>query len=161
MDGIVREGRRVTRPSEPSRWRWRGLTPADWRLLAAVAVAQIGVAAALRAMPLSSLRTGASRFRRLGQFFVRGSDERIAWAIEAAGRRLGRLSTCLIRALVAELVLNANDGPVRLTIGVKRTAAGTLEAHAWVTRQDRVLIGATAEEYVPLAAWTNLPDLEG
>ena len=62
---------------------------------------------------------------------------------------------------MAELVLNANDGPVRLTIGVKRTAAGMLEAHAWVTRQERVLIGATAEEYVPLAAWTNLPDLEG
>ena len=108
-------------------------------------------------MPLSALRTGASRVRRLGQFFVRGSDERIVWAIEAVGRRLGRLSTCLIRAIVAELVLNAGDGPVRLTIGVKRTAAGTLEAHAWVTRQDRVLIGATADEYVPLATWTNLP----
>ena len=73
----------------------------------AVAIAQIGVAAALRAMPLSALRTGGSRLRPLGQFFVRGSDERIAWAIEAAGRRLGRLSTCLTRALVAELVLNA------------------------------------------------------
>jgi hypothetical protein len=139
------------------RWRWRGLTLADWRLLAAVAVAQIGAAAALRAMPLSALRTGASRFRRPGQFFVRGSDERIAWAIEAVGRRFGRLSSCLIRALVAELVLNASDGPVTLTIGVKRTAAGALEAHAWVTRQDRVLIGATADEYVPLATWTRLP----
>jgi hypothetical protein len=139
------------------RWRWRGLTPADWQLLAAVAIAQIGTAAALRAMPLLALRTGASRFRRLGQFFVRGSDERIAWAIEAVGRRLGRLSTCLIRALVAELLLNAGDGPVKLTIGVKRTAAGTLVAHAWVTRQGRVLVGATADEYVPLATWTNLP----
>jgi hypothetical protein len=145
----------MTRAPEPRRWRWRGLTAADWRLLAAVAAAQLGAAAALRAMPLSALRTGAIRFRRLGQFFVRGSDERIVWAIDAAGRRLGRLSTCLVRALVAELVLNAGDGPVTLTIGVKRTAAGALEAHAWVTRQDRVLVGATPDEYVPLATWTT------
>jgi hypothetical protein len=128
---------------------------ADCRLLAAVAAAQIGAAVALRAMPLSALRTRATRFRRLGQFFVRGSDERIIWAIEAVGRRLGRLSTCLVRALVAELVLNAGDGPVTFTIGVKRTAAGALEAHAWVTRQDRVLVGATPDEYVPLATWTT------
>ena len=147
----------MIRSAEPSRRRWRGLTPADCRLLAAVAVAQIGAAAALRLMPLLTLRTGINRVRRLGQFFVRGSDERIAWAIEAVGRRLGRLSTCLIRALVAELVLNESRGPVSITIGVKRTAAGTLEAHAWVTRQNRVLVGATADEYVPLATWTRLP----
>jgi hypothetical protein len=147
----------MIRSAEPSRWRLRGLTLADWRLLAAVAVAQIGAAAALRAMPLSTVRTGVSRVRRLEQFFVRGSDERIAWAIEAVGRRLGRLSTCLIRALVAELVLNVGDGPVSLTIGVKRTTAGTLEAHAWVTRHDRVLIGATADKYIPVATWTRLP----
>jgi hypothetical protein len=157
MGVIVRDGSRMIRSAEPSPWRWRALTPADWRLLAAVAVAQIGAAAALRAMPLLTLRTGISRVRRLGQFFVRDSDERIAWAIEAVGRRLGRVSTCLIRALVAELVLNVGDGPVSLTIGVKRTTAGTLEAHAWVTRHDRVLIGATSDEYIPLATWTRLP----
>jgi hypothetical protein len=157
MGGIVRDGSRMIRSAEPSRWQWRGLTPADWRLLAAVAVAQIGAAVALRAMSLLTLRTGMSRVRRLGQFFVRGSDERIAWAIEAVGRRLGRLSTCLIRAVIAELVLNESSGPVNVTIGVKRTAAGTLEAHAWVTRQDRVLVGAPADEYVPLATWTRLP----
>lgn len=138
------------------RQRWRRLSPADWRLLAAVAVAQVVTAVALRAVPLPALRGGASRFRRLGRFLARGSDERIVWAIEATGRRLGRLSTCLIRALVAELMVDSNDGPVSLTIGVRRTATGTLEAHAWLARQDRVLIGATADEYVALATWTSL-----
>ena len=104
-------------------------------------------------MPLPRLRASANRVRRLAQFFVRGSDERIVWAINATGRRLGRLSTCLIRALVAEVVLDSNDGPLSLTIGVRRTAAGTLEAHAWLTRRDRVLIGATADEYLPLVHW--------
>ena len=138
------------------RGRRRRLSPADWRLLAAVAVAQVVTAAALRAVPLSALRTAASRFRRLARFLARGSDQRIVWAIEATGRRLGRLSTCLIRALVAELVVDPNDGPVSLTIGVRRTAAGTFEAHAWLARRDHVLIGATADEYVALTTWTSL-----
>ena len=87
--------------------------------------------------------------------FVRGSDDRIVWAIEATGRRLGRLSTCLIQALVAELVLNSTDGALSLTIGVRRTKAGVLEAHAWLARDHRVLIGATADDYEPLATWTS------
>jgi hypothetical protein len=130
---------------------------ADWWLLVAVAVAQVTIAAALRAMPLYTARAGAGRFRRLAQFLIRGSDERIVWAIEATGRRLGRVSTCLIRALVAELVLDPKDGPVNLTIGVRRTASGALEAHAWLAREGHVIIGATADEYVPLVDWTRGP----
>ena len=139
------------------RRRGRRLSPADWRLLAAAAVAQVVTAVALRGVPLPALRGGVSRFRRPARFLAPGSDERIVWAIEATGRRLGRLSTCLIRALVAELMVDSHTGPVSLTIGVRRTATGTLEAHAWLARQDRVLIGATADEYVALATWTSLP----
>jgi hypothetical protein len=139
------------------RWSWCRLTAADWRLLVAVAVVQVAAAAALRAAPLRAVRAGASRFRRLARFCVRGSDERIAWAIEASGRRLGRLSTCLSRALAAELVFDSSDFPVSLTIGVRRRAAGTLEAHAWLSRKDRVLIGATPDVYVPVVTWTSLP----
>jgi hypothetical protein len=145
----------IRAPRLPRRRR-RRLSPADWRLLAAVAVAQVVTAAALRAVQLAALRTGLSRFRRLARFLARGSDQRIVWAIEATGRRLGRLSTCLIRALVAELVVDSHDGPVSLTIGVRRTAAGTLEAHAWLAREDRVLLGATVDEYVPVVTWTSL-----
>jgi hypothetical protein len=158
MGAIVRPGSGRTVPSgRLSRSSWRRLTAADWRLLVAAAVAQVVAAASLRVMPIPRLRAGARGFRRLAQFFARGSDEQVAWAIEATGRRLGRLSTCLIRALVAELMLDSNDGPLSLTIGVRRTAAGTLEAHAWLARRDRVLIGATADEYVPLVNWTRLP----
>jgi hypothetical protein len=154
---IVRQGCRRERPRRFSRCRWHGLTAADGRLLIAVALAQVVAAAALRAMGLPVLRAGARRYRQIARFLVSGSDERIAWAIEATGRRLGRLSSCLIRALVAELVLDVGDGPVSLTIGVRRTSAGTLEAHAWLARQDRVLVGATSVEYAPLVTWTSLP----
>jgi hypothetical protein len=108
-------------------------------------------------MPLSTWRLRAGRWRPLAQSLVSGSNQRIAWAIEATGRRLGRISTCLIRALAAELVMDAHDGPMTLTIGVRRTAAGVFHAHAWLAREDRVLVGATSDEYLPLASWTGLP----
>ena len=107
-------------------------------------------------MPLPALRTRAGRLRRPVQFLVRGSDERIIWAIEATGRRLGRLSTCLLRALVAELLLETGNGTICLTIGIRRTA-DTLEAHAWLARDGRVLIGAPADEYIPMVDWTSPP----
>lgn len=136
--------------------RWLALTAADWRLLIAVALAQVIAAAALRAMPLSALRARAARFRRLAQLAAHGSEERVVWAIQATGRRLGGMSTCLVRALVAELVLGSPERPLCVTIGVKRTAGGTLEAHAWVGREGRVLIGATSDDYVSLVGWTSL-----
>ena len=67
------------------------LTAKDWQLLVAAALAQVITAAALRAMPLLSLRTRAARFRRLAQMLMRGSEERVIWAIEATGRRLGTI----------------------------------------------------------------------
>ena len=141
------------RPRFP-RSRFFRLTPADWWLLVAAALAQVAAAAALRAMPLPALRARAARLRRPAQFLVRGSDERIIWAIEATGRRLGRLSTCLLRALAAELLLDAGNGGICLTIGIKRTA-DTLEAHAWLARNGRVLIGAPVDEYIPMVDGTN------
>jgi len=135
----------------------RRLTLADWWLLCTVTAAQLAAGAALRVLPLSAWRFRAARWRSLAHLVVRGSNQRIAWAIEATGRRLGFLSTCLIRALVAELVMDAHDGPMTLTIGVRKTPVGQFYAHAWLAREDRVLIGATNDEYVPMASWTGLP----
>ena len=132
------------------------LTAADWRILIAVAVAQVVAAAALRAMPLSVLRVTAARLRRFARFVVIGSDDHVVWAIQATGRRLGGLSSCLVRALVTDLVLGSPERPLCLTIGVRRTASGTLEAHAWVESGDRVLIGATSDDYVLFVGWNSL-----
>jgi hypothetical protein len=148
----------VTIHTEPGVRLVRGrvaLTATDWQLLVAAALAQVIAAAALRAMPLLVLRTRAARFRWLARMLVRGSEERVVWAIEATGRRLGDTSTCLIRALVADLVLASPERPLCLTIGVRRTTSGALRAHAWVAQQDRVLVGATLECYVPLVEWNS------
>ncbi len=150
---IVRR-RRANVGRRGSWWSPRGLPLADWRLLVAVALAQLAAAAAVRAVPLPTVRAAARRIRRPARFAADGSDERILWAIAATGRRLGGLSSCLIRALVAELLLDTSPGPTYLTIGVRRVA-GTIQAHAWLTRADRILIGATADEYVPFVRWES------
>jgi hypothetical protein len=158
-DGSTRANHNPTRsaPDGVTRGIVRRLTLADWWLLGAVTVAQLATGAALRVMPLLAWRLRAAQWRSLAQLVVRGSNQRIAWAIEATGRRLGRASTCLIRALVAELVMGTNDGPMTLTIGVRKTTGGAIHAHAWLAHEGRVLIGATSDEYLPMASWTGLP----
>ena len=130
----------------------RTLTVADWKLLAGVAAAQVVAAAAIRAMPASVLGCRATRLRPIVQLALRGPEDRVIWAINATGRRLGRITSCLVRALVADLVIEGTEGRT-LTIGVRRTPAGALEAHAWLARGDRVLIGATTDTYAPLVEW--------
>ena len=127
----------------------------EWWLLAAAAVAQLIVIAALRATSLPATRAGVRRSRPAARLFVRASDDAIVWAIEAVGRRLGRSSSCLARALAGELLLDANGAPITLTIGVRRTEAGAFEAHAWLARSERVLLGGTSDGYVPLVNWTG------
>jgi hypothetical protein len=130
----------------------RKLTATNWKLLLGVAAAQVVAAAAVRIVPASVLGRKAARLRPIVQLAVRGPEDRVIWAIHATGRRLGRISSCLVRAIVADLAIEGTDSRT-LTIGVRRTAAGALEAHAWLARGDRILIGATADTFAPLVQW--------
>lgn len=79
------------------------------------------------------------------------------WAIEASGRRLGGVSTCLVRAIVAEVALGSPARPLRLTVGVRHAPGGRLQSHAWLADRDRIVIGgSTADQYAPLTAWDSL-----
>lgn len=131
------------------------LTGRDWRLLVAVTALQVATAVGLRTTSLELWRARSLRTRNRIRLLVNASDERLVWAIEVTGRRLGRFSTCLVRALVAEFMLTPNVEPITLTIGVRHNPAGMFEAHAWVMRRDRILIGATGVEYLPIVTWTN------
>ena|SRR5665213_3539518 len=133
------------------------LSISDWRRLAAAACSQVLTACALRTMPLPALRTMFARVRPFACFMLKGSDEDVIWAIEASGRRLGGLSTCLVRAIIVDMCLSTPERPLRLTIGVRRELVGDLQSHAWVEDRDRILIGgSTAGEFLPLVAWDSL-----
>jgi len=133
----------------------RSLTVADWSLLARVAAMQLATTVVVRIVPLRVVRTVAARLARLMLVAEPVEDAKVVWAIEATGRRMGRLSTCLVKAVVAEAMLNSSVRSIRFTIGVKRVADGSLRAHAWVATDDCVLIGATSEDYVRLVEWNG------
>src|SRR5262245_19183526 len=127
------------------------------RTLLTIALAQVMVGMALRMMPPAALRLRVARVRSLAQLLVRDAlPHDVVRAIEAVGRRLPGLSTCLVRAFVAELLLGSPARPLRLTIGVKQTPDGLLESHAWVTDQDSVVIGAPCDGFVPIVEWSTL-----
>jgi Transglutaminase-like superfamily len=128
----------------------RSLTVADWSLLARVAAMQIATTVIVRIVPLRVVRTVAARFARVMRVGAPLEDAKVVWAIEATGRRIGRLNTCLVQAVVAEAMLSSSVRSIRFTIGVKRVADGSLRAHAWVASENGVLIGATSEDYVHL-----------
>jgi len=77
-------------------------------------------------------------------FTRRPSAQHIAWAIKVASGYLPK-ATCLPRALAAQVLLTQCTYPAGLQIGVARNENGTLEAHAWVTSENGIIIGDVAD----------------
>jgi hypothetical protein len=74
----------------------------------------------------------------------------LVWAVEAAGRFVPGVA-CLQKALVASILLPEHGYPVTLRIGVQKTPAGELRAHAWVESSGRILIGGpNIADFTPL-----------
>jgi len=111
-----------------------------WLLTGAV-VLQSAVKCALFVIPLPTIRRAGRRLRPLLRIVLPGRDEAVVWAMDVTGRRLGSFGTCLVRALSAEMRLSSSERRVRLVIGIKRSADGGLQSHAWLRDRDRVLIG--------------------
>jgi len=134
--------------------RAAALTSSEWRLLIAASFAQVLVSFAVRAMPFGAMRAAVSRMRPVARFVLRGPQDRVIWAIEASGRRLPGMSTCLVKAIVADLALGAPDRPLRLSIGIKRAVDGNLCGQAWIAEEGRILIGGSKDEgYTAVADW--------
>ena len=73
--------------------------------------------------------------------------ELVGRAINSAGSRVPWRSDCLLQAMAAARWLDRIERAYNLNIGVRKNAAGGLEAHAWLTSGDLVVTG-------------NLPDLK-
>jgi hypothetical protein len=126
----------------------------DWRLLFGAALIQVVTAAALRTMSFGTLIRAAGRGRPIVQWLLRGPESRVVWAITATGRRLGSFSTCLVRALVAELALSSPQSALlQIRMGVRPNGNG-LDGHAWLVDGERVLLGGpVSNEFVVTAVW--------
>ena len=128
------------------------LPPAERRLIVAAAVLLAGIRVGLWVVPFRSVH-GAVRAlgNRSGSRDGSGLPvERIVWAVGAADRLVPR-TTCLVRALAAQALLARRGYASQLRLGVAGGAGRAFEAHAWLERDGRVLIGGPVEgRYVPL-----------
>lgn len=77
--------------------------------------------------------------RRTGRSTVALQD--LTWALETADTLLPGTGTCLQVALVGDHLLDAHGYDAALRIGVATDEHGQFEAHAWLERDHRVLIG--------------------
>ena len=133
--------------------RFIALPPAERRLIVAAAGILAATRVGLWALPFRWVHraSGALANRRRS----RGggpSVERIVWAVGAADRLVPR-TTCLVRALAAQALLARRGHASELRLGVGGGSGRAFEAHAWLERDGRILIGGPVEaRYVPLPA---------
>jgi hypothetical protein len=118
---------------------------ADWVAVAAALPAVIVARALIVVVPY---RWWRSAIRPDSAGWGGGSSvlrpRRIAWAVPVAARFVPG-ATCLSQALAARSLLRLAGHPSTLTIGVRKGAAGELEAHAWVHSGTWPVVGVRAE----------------
>ncbi len=141
----------------PIRKLWR-LSAADRFLLLQTALWLGATRVGLWLLPLRVVRrllTRAARSHRQPRG-APATPGRIVWAVSVA-RCIIPYATCLPQALVAQSLFARDGYPAELRIGVKKTRAGRLVAHAWVESGGRVVLGDLRE----LSSYAPLPRLPG
>jgi Transglutaminase-like superfamily len=134
-----------------------GLPAADRRLLLRALATVVRVRVLLRLQSLDRLRAWA-QWQQWAQQKKSGNlpPAQLAWAVRTAARRMPG-ATCLVQALALQRLLSQQGHSSELHIGVARHDQ-SFEAHAWLTHQGKVLIGADRhEEFTPLVAWPSNP----
>lgn len=118
-------------------------------LAARAAVAIAGAHWQVRVQPIDAMRRWASPSTRRSEH----RDELLLAFRRAANRLPG---TCLIRALALQRFLALHGCSSELRIGVAPGSTG-LQAHAWLTDGQRILIGGgeEAETFTVLTTWSD------
>jgi hypothetical protein len=104
---------------------------------------------------LLRLRAFMSHKVVVGPALDHATIDRVAWAVEVAGRHMPT-TTCLSQALVTQMLLGRLGYPSSLCIGVARDAVGQFEAHAWIECGGKIVMG----DWEDLSRYTVLPPLE-
>jgi hypothetical protein len=133
--------------------RFASRSPVERRLLIRSFLLLLVAAVGLRFMPLVSVRRVLNRFSRTSAQAGRGAGPApgtVVWAVTAVSGYVPR-TTCLVRALALQTVLEAHGWPSRLCVGIGHGADGTLGGHAWIEGPGgRVIDGDARIPYTPL-----------
>ena len=72
-------------------------------------------------------------------------EERVGWAVAAAGRRRKPAFSCLAQALTGAMMLKRRGIPAVVYLGVDRSRM-PIQAHAWLQCGNRILTGEAGRE---------------
>jgi len=73
----------------------------------------------------------------------------MVWAVHAVSPYVPR-ATCLTQAITAHQLFSKYGYSSLVKIGVGKDETGEFEAHAWLEHEDKVVLGESEKEYVPL-----------
>jgi Transglutaminase-like superfamily len=111
---------------------------------------------ALRVLSPARIFAWADRPLRHINRFAAGEVSWISWAIETASAGRWMKASCLAQALAAHAMLRRRGISNRVCLGVNRNS-DRLAAHAWIeVEDDKVIGGAEAAAFTPIAAFGGL-----
>jgi Transglutaminase-like superfamily len=128
----------------------RGLLIRTVVLLAAVRVLLWFVPWPAVLRPVRALASAVLLFRRTQEI----STERLAWAVRVSSRLIPA-ATCLTQSLALQCLLTAAGHSSSVEIGVMWNAPLSLQSHAWVEVDGRVLL-ANASDVAPFLRMLSL-----
>ncbi len=75
--------------------------------------------------------------------------EKATWSVIVMSRFVP-MCTCLNRALTAQILLTGQNCPSSIKLGVNKNSEGQLDAHAWLEVNDKIVLGESDTDYVPI-----------
>ena len=106
----------------------------------------------LKAMPFEKVMRG--RAPRAAGSLAGGEIDRLVWAVAAARRRSWLRAMCIESALALRTLLRRRGVAATLHYGIRKGAAGELEAHVWLTAGGAILVGGeTAGQFTEVATF--------
>lgn len=143
--------------------RFIGLPWHKQRALLTAGVMVTAVRAGLAVLSFETLRRYLARLARSSSTHrgpaTPAEIETIVWSLQTAGRTLPDPGRCLIEALAGHVLLGRKGLATDLRIGVARDADGVFKAHAWLQKDDRIVLGelgADLQQYTPFPALRGL-----
>lgn len=128
--------------------------PAEWQLLGRTAGWLVLIRSLLWMRPFPVVQRWADAWARAGTPGLRDDAAQTAQIVRFVPKvsRLIPGASCLTQALAAQILLGRRGYVMELRLGVGRDEAGHFAAHAWLERDNRIVLGAA-----PVAQFTPLP----
>lgn len=79
----------------------------------------------------------------------------VTWAVERSAQLMPGGAKCLAKALTTQVLMERRACDCEFKIGVAKTAQGQLEAHAWIEKDEQVIMGLLPD----LDRFKSLPSL--